>query len=88
MQTKMEVYRFVSSECGAYVPPYDNVTIWHLKYLAADGQARIKAKDIMHINVPHFEGLTLKEMKKYGDMYPQVIKCLPQERKEWDTLPR
>ena len=43
MQSKREVYRFVTSECGAYVSSYETMTIWHLKELASGARTRIKA---------------------------------------------
>ena len=33
--TKGEIYRFLATEAMVYLPPYQTVTIWHLKELAA-----------------------------------------------------
>ena len=33
--TKGEIYRFLATEAMIYLPPYQTVTIWHLKDLAA-----------------------------------------------------
>ena len=33
--TKGEVYRFLTVEACIYLCPYENVTIWHIKDLAA-----------------------------------------------------
>ena len=33
--TKGEVWRFLATEAGIYLPPYQTVTIWHLKDLAS-----------------------------------------------------
>ena len=33
--TKGEIYRFLATEAMVYLPPYETVTIWHLKDLAA-----------------------------------------------------
>jgi len=33
--TKAEVYRFITTEVRAYMPPYQAVTIWHLKDVAS-----------------------------------------------------
>ena len=87
-QSKREVYRFVASECGAYVPPYNTVTIWHIKELASGARTRIKATEVKHINVPQFKGLTIETMFEYAQMFPEVIKCLPLEDKETLQLPR
>ena len=32
--TKGEIYRFLATEAMVYLPPYETVTIWHLKDLA------------------------------------------------------
>ena len=52
MQSKREVYRFLTAECGSYVSSYDTMTIWHMKELASGARTRIKASAIKHINVP------------------------------------
>ena len=33
--TKGEVYRFLATEAMVYLPPYQTVTIWHLRDLAS-----------------------------------------------------
>jgi hypothetical protein len=33
--TKGEVWRFMATEARVYVPPYQTITIWHLKELAS-----------------------------------------------------
>ena len=88
MQSKREVYRFLTAECGAYVSSYDTMTIWHLKELASGARKRINASEIKHINIPQFEGLNIEAMQEYARMIPKVMKCLPLEEKEWDKLPR
>ena len=32
--SKPECYKFLAHDCGVYLPPYDNVTVWHLRELA------------------------------------------------------
>ena len=34
-RTKGEVYRFLVTEVMIYLPPYETVTIWHMKDIAA-----------------------------------------------------
>ena len=36
--SKGEVYRFLATECSVYLPPYQTVTIWHLKDLASSNK--------------------------------------------------
>ena len=38
---KREIYRFLASEANIYVPPMDNITIWHLRDLARGERRRI-----------------------------------------------
>ena len=84
----IQIYRFVGTECHAYVPPYDTVTIWHLRDLASHARTMIHAEKIKHINVPHFEGLTIDSIYEYGKMYPEVMKCLPELEEETKKMPR
>ena len=49
---KREVYRFLATEANVYLPPMDNVTIWHLRDLARGERKRIDAKDVQHIAIP------------------------------------
>ena len=43
---KREIYRFLASEAHIYLPPIDNVTIWHLRDLARAERRRIASKDV------------------------------------------
>ena len=52
MKSKKEIYRFLGVEVGAYLPPYDVITIWHLKDLFAGKKKITKSKEIKHITVP------------------------------------
>ena len=68
--SKGEVYRFLATEVGAYVPDYKVVTIWHLKDIAAGKRRLILCKDAKQIFVPQFEGLNKEEMLKFAADYP------------------
>ena len=61
-RSKPEVFRFLSYECNAYLPPYDSVTVWHLRDLAGGKRTIVKATAIKTIQVPHFEGLSVERM--------------------------
>ena len=87
-QEKREVYRFVASECGGYLPDYDNVTVWHLRDLVAGRRTLIKAQNIKHLHVPHFKKLAIKHMMEYCKGIPKVMKAFPSEAKEIEKLPR
>ncbi len=51
-KSKNELYRFLASECGAYLPHVDLVTIWHLRDLMWGKKKIIKESAIKHINLP------------------------------------
>ena len=85
---KREIYRFLASEAHVYLPPIDNVTIWHLRDLARAERRRIASKDVQHIAIPQFEGLTIKNMLEYAQKVPAVMKALPTGEKEIEKLPR
>ena len=87
-RSKPEVYRFLSFDVGAYVPPYDNVTVWHLKDLARGRRLMIKADAVKTIHVPHFEGLTTTTMLYHAQNLPGVMKAFPIEPREVEKLPR
>ena len=42
-RSKPEVFRFLSFDVGAYLPPYGAVTVWHLRDLAGGKRKFIKA---------------------------------------------
>ena len=44
--SKVEVYRFLSTDCGIYLPHKDNCTIWFLRSLAMGTRTRIKCTDV------------------------------------------
>ena len=85
---KREIYRFLASEVHIYLPPMDNVTVWHLRDLARGERRRIAAKDVLHIAIPQFEGLGIREMLEYASMFPEALKALPTGYKETEKLPR
>ena len=86
-QSKREVYRFLASEVNVFLPPFENVTIWHLRDIQSGSKKRIKSADVKHISVPQFEGLSIKDMQAFADKYPGVNKYFPIE-KEVEKLPR
>ena len=58
-RSKQEVFRFLTFKCGAYLPPYANVTIWHLKDIARGKRRLIKAAGVKTIQVPQLDGLSI-----------------------------
>ena len=72
---------------NVFLPPFENVTVWHLRDIQSGAKKRIKSADVKHINVPQFEGLSIKDMQTFAEQYPGVSRYLPIE-KEAEKLPR
>jgi len=87
-QSKREVYRFLTHDCGAYLASYDSMTIFHMKDLAAGKRKRIKQVEVKVITIPFFEGLKIEAMLEYAATKPQVMDCLPMVKRERERLPR
>lgn len=85
---KVECYRFLSFDVGAYLPAYDDVTVHHLRDLAMGGRRLLKADNIKTIQIPQFEGLTIENMLQNAKNFPQVMRALPVEPREIKKLPR
>ena len=87
-QSKREVWRFLSHDCGCYLSSYDTMTIYHLKELMAGSRTRIKAKLVKHITVPHFDGLKVEAMFDWAARHPDVMRAFPITLREREDLPR
>jgi len=51
-QSKSEVYRFLSSDCGIYLPAFNVCTIDHCREVAGNKRRILYSKNINHINIP------------------------------------
>ena len=49
---KVEVYKFLTHDCGVYLSSYDSMTVWHMRDLASGKRRKILGKDVKHIHVP------------------------------------
>ena len=76
-QSKAEVYRFLATEVGAYLPEYAVATIWHLRDISAGKRRLILAKVIQLLFVTQLEGLKIETMLLFGSQYPEVMRALP-----------
>ena len=85
---KPEVYKFLAHNNGVYLPPYDDVTVWHLRDLASGKKRRIKGPDVKFIMVPQYSGLAIKHMLSFAARYPIVAESLPAVEGEILKLPR
>jgi hypothetical protein len=71
------VYRFLSTECRAYLPSYETVTVWHLRDLAMNVKKIIKCEDVRVIDVPQFDGLAIKDIFNFASNSVEVELALP-----------
>ena len=76
-KSKREVYRFLTLDCGAYLPSYETVTIFHMRDIVAGKRSRIKETDVKYINIPHFEGLNVGKFLEYAADEQEVMMALP-----------
>ena len=51
-RSKREVYNFLATDVGVYLPPYDNVTIYFLKDLIWGKKKMLSAKMVKTIHIP------------------------------------
>ena len=50
--SKREIYNFLATDVGVYLPPYDNVTIYFLKELMSGKKKMLRTTMIRTIHVP------------------------------------
>ena len=51
-RSKREVYNFLATDVGVYLPPYDNVTIYFLKELIGDHKKTLSTAQIRTVHIP------------------------------------
>ena len=51
-RNKREIYNFLASDVGIYLPPYDNVTIYFLKDLMNGSKKMLRTTMIRTIHIP------------------------------------
>ena len=86
----VEIYRFLSSEAGIYLPPAHTVNIWHLRDLCANKRRLIKNNDVRVIALPFYDGISIEEILEFGSAHNhgEAMLALPSVRKEILRLPR
>ena len=77
MQSKREVYRFLSSEVKAYLGAFETMTIWHLRDIESGDKSLLLSKDVKHISVPNYKDLTIEKMVAFARGHPVVMNALP-----------
>ena len=70
--SKREIYRFLTSEVGAYLTSYETMTIYHMRDLMSNKRCIIKSKEVKFISIPHFEGLKIETMLQFASGYEEV----------------
>ena len=85
---KPEVYKFLACDAGVYLPKEELVTVWHLKDLMNLTKARIYAKNVKHIFVPQYEGLTVERMVHHMRKSKEVCRYIPDSDQEVENFPR
>jgi hypothetical protein len=78
-KTKREIFRWLTHDLGLYCPPFDVVTVWHLRDLAACKRRRIKNVEVDIAEVPFFEGLTVPNMLEWASQWRngRIMEYLP-----------
>ena len=86
--SKVEVYKFLTHDCGVYLCDYDSCTVWHMHDLCCGKRRRIQGKDVKHLHVPQYEGLAIKDMLEFGNNFDSVRESLPSVENEVLKMPR
>ena len=88
-KSKKEIWRFLSCEACVYLPPYQTVTIFHMRDLVSGKRTMILTQNVKTISVPFFEGLSIEFMITWAKGRPEkVMDALPMVKREVDKLPR
>ena len=71
--SKEECFWFLATECGIYLDTYETMSIFHLKDVISGARQHIKSKDVKHIHVPHFPGLSVDNILEFARAHPSVF---------------
>ena len=61
---------------------YNTMTVWHLKDLLGGKRRMIKSKEVKHLHIPQFEGLSTADILEWAKRYPAAYQALPSEPSE------
>lgn len=88
-KSKSEAYHFLSVEVGAYCPPRDTVTAWHLRDMANNTKGMILSTEIKHLTVPLYESLSVQRILDWAlHTHPQVLERYFPVQRELEKFPR
>ena len=80
-------YHFATVDCRAYLPPYENVTIYFLKALITGAKKFIHTDKVQYLSVPQYEGLGIKEFLIEASKYDNTAQYFP-DADDLRKLPR
>ena len=86
--TTIEIYRFLTGQCRIYLPNYESVTVFHLRDVAIGCKTKIKSENVKIFQVPQYTDLKIETMLTLAEQYPDVMKALPDLKREREKLPR
>ena len=74
----------------AFLPAYDQVTIYHLRDLVSNRRKIVRCEDVKVLQVPHFEHLSIEDILEFASSHNGgvAMMALPESRKEVTKLPR
>ena len=62
----IEVHLFLAYECSLFIPALETVTDIHLRDVMSGAKTSIQSYQIRNIAVPHYHGLTIKDILGYA----------------------
>ena len=62
----VEIHRFLAYECSRFLPALETVTDMHLRDIMSGAKTSLQSYQIKTICVPHYEGLTIKDILAYA----------------------
>ena len=98
--TKYEIYLLLCTECKAYLPRIEHITVYFLKEIISGKKKALKQNDVQHLFVPQYEGkllffmiisllgLGLKEIFEQIDNNGALQIYFPDQIKERARLPK
>ena len=82
------LFEILKMDVCAYLPPYDNVTIYHMRDLVAGDKKIIRADGIKTLHVPQYENLTIKKILEQAKNVPAIMSRLPEKDGETFKFPK
>ena len=80
-RSKQECYDFLTIECGAYLPPFKCMTVYHLKDVIAGKKKKINAAEVKYIYCPQYDNLSLpKIFNLVHENKPAILEYFPDLR--------